>query len=145
MSVTTLPLAPAMIGLVEKARYDASFGEGLLAAYRQLDRPHLAFGLIDAMAGLDAFEPDQAPSMNRCTVLPSIRRTPDGTLIDLTRPFTDRLGETWFTVGYTLTGRPLVTIAPDLGYYADIAEIWDAAGPFTQASPSADEWTEAAR
>ena len=86
------------------------------------------------------FEPDQHPSIDRCTIVPSIRRTPDGTLLDLTRPFTDRHGETWHAVGYTLAGHPLISQSATGDFDAPIGVIWDECGPLVQSAPSVDEW-----
>lgn len=147
MSTTTLAPAPATpdeprrdrdsvfaarMVAVDTSRYDVRFREGMLAAYREFGRLDLVPALVEDMEYLDRFDPGEPPSLNRYAALGSVRRAPDGTLLDLVRPVTDRAGEVWHWCGFTTHGEPLITLFPGSGYYAAISEIYNQAGPFTQ-------------
>jgi hypothetical protein len=148
MSTTTLAPAPATpdepgrgerdtvfaarMLAVDTSRHDVRFREGMLAAYRELGRLDLVPALVQDMEWLDRFSPDEPPSLNRYAALGSVRRAPDGTLLDLVRPVTDQAGEVWHWCGFTTHGEPLITLFPGSGYYAPISEIYSQAGPFTQ-------------
>lgn len=119
---------------VDRARYSADYREGMLAAYRETGRPELVPALLEDMDYLDRFSPDEPPSMNRASVLPTTRTAPDGTILDLTRALVDRNGTSWFWGGYSVTGHPLVALHPEANEFWPVAEIWEKSGPFTQGS-----------
>jgi hypothetical protein len=77
--------------------------------------------------------PDEVYIIDRFPQMPSVRRLPNGEILDLTRPLTDRESEVWYYVGFATNGVPLITVAPGLGFYAPMDEIWDGVGPFRQA------------
>ena len=142
MTTTTLAPAPAATDepgraphrfeLVAVARDDVRFREGVLAALRTLGRFDLVTGLVEDIEWLDRFSPDEPPSLTAYSALGSIRRAPDGTLLDLVRPIADRDGRRWHWSGFTTTGEPMLTPAPGSGLHTPISEVYDRCGPFTQ-------------
>lgn len=122
--------------VVDRSRYSAEHREGMMAAYRELGRHDLIAALLEDMDWIDRRSPDEPPSMNRSSVLPTTRTAPDGTVLDLTQPLIDRLGQPWHWVGYSTTGTPLVSSSEDGGTYTLISAVYDSVGPFTQDAPA---------
>lgn len=118
--------------VVARAQLDPAFREGVFAAYRELGRPDLVVSMVKDLEWLDRFDPGEPPSILRQSMLSTVRVAPDGTILDLTRPLIDREGDTWRWGGYTAAGEPLVTVAPELGFFTPISVAWDEVGPFTQ-------------
>jgi len=127
--------------VVDRARYSAPYREGMLEAYREAGRLDMVPALLQDMDYVDRFSPDEPPSMNRASVLPTTRTAPDGTVLDLTRPLVDRNGKRWFWAGYSVTGHPLLVAHPDFREYWEVSYIWDKSGPFHQ-DPSAKPETD---
>lgn len=119
--------------LVARAQSIPGFREGLLAAYREMGRPDLVPALVEDLEWLDQFDPADPPSLLLPVTYGTVRRTPNGEVLDLTRPMVDREGDVWHWGGYTASGQPLVYLDGNLGYFSPIGEIWDEVGPFTQA------------
>lgn len=118
--------------VIARAQVFPEFREGVLAAYRELGRPDLVVSLVDNLQWLDRFDPGEPPSILRQSMLSTVRVAPDGTVIDLTRPLIDREGGRWRWGGYTAAGEPLLTGAPELGFFLPISVVWGEVGPFTQ-------------
>ena len=118
--------------ITARAQGDAAFREGVFAAYRELGRVDLVLSFVGDLEWLDRFDPDLPPALNRLVTLGTVRRAPDGTILDLTRPLIDRDGGEWRWGGYTAAGEPLVTGAPELGFFMPISVVWDEVGPLTQ-------------
>jgi hypothetical protein len=118
--------------VVARAQGDAAFREGVLAAYRELGRPDLVVSLVQDLQWLDRFDPDLPPALNRLVTLGTVRRAPNGAILDLTRPLIDRDGGMWRWGGYTADGEPLVSVSPELGIFAPIGEVWNEVGPLAQ-------------
>lgn len=124
--------------LVARAQDIPGFREGVMAAYRELGRLDLVSALVEDVEWLDRFEPVMPPALLRPVSLGTVRRTPDGTLLDLTQPMFDRDGEVWHWGGYTASGQPMVCLDGGFGYFSPIGEIWDEVGPLTQPKPGTE-------
>lgn len=123
--------------LIAQACDNPAFREGVLAAYRELGAHDRIKAMVEDLEWLDRFDASgfMPPSINRSSVLPTVRIAPDASLLDLMRPLVDKDGREWHWVGYSRTGRPLVSRHASGDVVVEIGEAYNATGPFTQTVP----------